>query len=331
MSAKAIFLDRDGTLIEDPGYISHPNQVELLPGTARALVQLKQLGYKLIVVSNQSGVARGMVTEKTLGQIHHRLKQLLAADGAYLDQIYYCPYHPEGAVAKYRKESGLRKPNPGMLLLAAEEMDIDLSQSWMVGDKYEDVSAGRQAGCKTILINPPPYYTQPGPGEPNPDYQAVNIKEAANIVKRYSQMSAAKPQADSFPAAELLQADDIAPDQPALQAPDRTESPSETRNQPPQAAQEPSQPQQMPGESQQLLHEILGAVRGLQRSNMYDEFSTLKLVAGILQMIVLLCLLLGVWFLLDPSRTSNSVLIALGFSAVFQLMSLTLYIMHGKK
>src|SRR4030042_2433129 len=115
MSDKAIFLDRDDAVIKYPGYINSPDQVELLDGAAEALIKLKELGYKLVVVSNQSAVARGIVTEKTLGQIHDRLKQLLAEKNAFLDRIYYCPYHPDGIVAKYRKESNDSKPNPGML------------------------------------------------------------------------------------------------------------------------------------------------------------------------------------------------------------------------
>ncbi len=153
MFNKAILFDRDDTLIADPGYINHPDQVTLLDGVAKALIDLKSLRYKLVIVSNQSAVARGIVTEKVLDEIHDRLKQLLAEKGAYIDQIYYCPYHPDGVIAKYRKESELRKPNPGMLLTAAKEMNIDLSQSWMIGDSSRDVEAGLSAGCKTILIN----------------------------------------------------------------------------------------------------------------------------------------------------------------------------------
>ena len=234
MSGKAVFFDRDNTLIEDPGYINHPHQVKLLPGAAGALVKLKQLGYKLIVVSNQSAVARGIVTENVLAEIHDRLKQLFAAEGAYLDQIYYCPYHPDGSVEKYRKQSDLRKPNPGMLLLAAEEMDLDLSASWMVGDSFDDVIAGRQAGCKTILIKPLIGPTFPEAGRPRPDYQAVNIKEAANIIKRYAQSagsSAAKPLAQPIPPADPQNTDKELealvrqPDEPpqALQTTETTE------------------------------------------------------------------------------------------------------------
>ena len=105
MSNRAIFLDRDGTIIEDPGYLSHPEQVNLLDGAAEALNELRAMGYKVVVVSNQSGIARGILSENDLEEIHDRLRQLLAEKGAYLDQIYYCPYHPDGVVPKYRKES----------------------------------------------------------------------------------------------------------------------------------------------------------------------------------------------------------------------------------
>ena len=134
MANRAIFLDRDDTLIEDPGYINSPDQVKLLAGVPQALIELKAMGYKLVVVSNQSAVARGIITEKVLARIHDRLKQLLAEKGASLDRIYYCPHHPDGVIEKYRKESDSRKPNPGMLLTAAEQMDIDLRHSWLIGD-----------------------------------------------------------------------------------------------------------------------------------------------------------------------------------------------------
>jgi len=174
MSNKAIFLDRDGTIIEDPGYINHPDQVKLLEGVPEALQELIAIGYKLVVVSNQSAVARGIVTEKVLGEIHDRLNQLLGEKGIRLDGIYYCPYHPDGAIPKYRKESNLRKPNPGMLLTAAEQMHIELNQSWMIGNRDRDIEAGTRAGCKTILINHPSHNKQHTPGESNPDYKAVN-------------------------------------------------------------------------------------------------------------------------------------------------------------
>ena len=128
MSNRAVFLDRDGTLIEHFDYLTDPQQVQLLPTVTTALRRLKEHGFYLVMVTNQSAVARGMLTEKKLLKIHDHLKQMLAKEDAYLDQIYYCPFHPEGAVEKYRCESDQRKPAPGMLNLAAREIDLDLKQ-----------------------------------------------------------------------------------------------------------------------------------------------------------------------------------------------------------
>lgn len=154
MKSPAIFLDRDGTLIADVGYVRHPDDVQLLPGASDALKRFRDLGYRLVVVSNQSGIARGLFTDGNLQEVHQRLEQQLAGDGIRLDAAYYCPYlpGPEAVVETYRRDSELRKPRPGMLLKAAQEHDIDLSRSWMIGDSPRDVEAGRRAGCRTILL-----------------------------------------------------------------------------------------------------------------------------------------------------------------------------------
>ncbi|HDS83619.1 MAG TPA: D-glycero-beta-D-manno-heptose 1,7-bisphosphate 7-phosphatase [Phycisphaerales bacterium] len=185
MTHKAVFLDRDDTLISDPGYISDPAQVKLLPHVGQSLSMLKKMGYLLVVVTNQSGIARGIVTEQRLEQIHHHLKKLLADEGVYLDAIYYCPYHPDGTVEQYTLESDLRKPQPGMLLKAAEELEIDLSQSWMIGDSYRDVAAGTRAGCRTILLDTPGKPQVREPDDPEPDKRAVNLREAVNILRMF--------------------------------------------------------------------------------------------------------------------------------------------------
>jgi len=320
MSNKAIFLDRDDTLIEDPGYINHPDQVKLLDDVAEALIELKRMGYKLIVVSNQSAVAHGIVTEKVLGDIHNRLKELLAEKGAYLDKIYYCPYHPDGAIPKYRKESDARKPNPGMLLAAADEMDIDLSQSWSIGDSARDVEAGLRAGCKTILINHSSHYKQSEPSllpaGINPDYKSVNIKEAVNIVKKYHR-SFVKP-------LEQTQSPPTGQTQPPLQDVVQPQSSKPA---------EPAPPEQDTAvkRAEQLLSSILEQLKSMQRANMFGEFSIMRLMAGIMQIIVLFCLLITIWFLMSPTRQDNLVFIALGFAMLFQLMSLTFYIMQGRR
>ncbi len=372
MSNKAIFLDRDDTLIEDPGYINNPDQVKLLPGVPRALAELKTMGYKLILVTNQSAVARGIVTEKTLRNIHDRLEHLLAESNAFLDAIYYCPYHPDGVIPKYRKESDCRKPNPGMLLVAADEMDIDLSQSWMIGNGAHDVEAGLRAGCKTILIDPPSRQHQPRPGDPTPHYRAVNITEAVNVIKKYHRRGddltppveppkTQQTQPAAQPPAPLAQKPQPIhqPSQPAVQVTDPvvqdTEPVAQEAEQVSKALQPPSENSQPPPPAhespllrretespppdekihtettERLLINILDQLKSMQRSNMFEKFSMFRYIAGVLQGAVVLCMLITISLLMSPNRQDNSVLIALGFAAVLQLMSLTFFMMQGPK
>ena len=317
MSNKAIFLDRDDTLIDDPGYINDPDQLRLLDDVPQALVELRAMGYKLIVVSNQSAVARGIVTEQVLSQIHERLKQLLAQHGAHLDRIYYCPYHTEGIIEKYRKESDWRKPNPGMLLAASEEMDIDLARSWMIGDGNRDVQAGVQAGCKTILLDNSTHTQRPQAGDPRPDYRAVNMREAVNIIKQ-SNRSATQTGKQVQPVAEVK-------DQQETETMQQVETP-EIKQQ-----QQPASDTISNTGTEELLKGILNQLKATQRDNMFGEFSAMRMIAGILQIIVPFCLLISVWLMMSPTRKDSSVLIAIGFAAVLQMMALTFYIMQGRK
>ncbi len=202
-------------LIEDPGYINNPDQVKLLEGVTEALSELKAMGYKLVVVSNQSAVARGIVTEEVLGQIHKRLEQLLAEKGVSLDRIYYCPYHPDGVIPKYRRDSDQRKPNPGMLLAAGKDMDIDLTESWMVGDSPSDIEAGARAGCRTIMVDSRTHEQKIQPGEPGPDYRAVNLKEVVNIIKM--RVRSGQESANTLPPEQPVQQRQEEPQQPAAQ------------------------------------------------------------------------------------------------------------------
>jgi D-glycero-D-manno-heptose 1,7-bisphosphate phosphatase len=346
MSDKAVFLDRDDTLIEDPGYISNPKQVKLLNGVAEALIELKALGYKLVVVTNQSAVARGIVTEKVLGEIHNRLKQLLAEKNAFLDGIYYCPFHPDGTVGKYRKESNLRKPNPGMLLKAAKEMDIDLEQSWCVGNGIRDIEAGLRAGCKTILIDLPSRQQQLKPGQPRPNHKAVNMKEVVNIIKKHyrshitekAEAPSEQPdKSETVPQVAEQTSEEVEPE------PQTNEQIIEVAEPIPQTNEElnqslPNEPQpeltehNISGDrTEQMLNNILVQLKKMHRTDMFSEFSVMRLMAGLIQILALFCLLITVWFLISPNRQDSSVFIALGFAIVLQLMSLTFYIMHGRK
>ncbi len=152
MPREAVFLDRDGTLIAEVNYLSHPEQVRLLPGAANAVRALNTAGMLVIVVTNQAGVARGYFPESRIAEVHARLAELLAEHGACIDAFYYCPHHATEGVGEYRVECECRKPKPGMLLTAAREWNIDLARSWMVGDKPSDAEAGIAAGCRAILV-----------------------------------------------------------------------------------------------------------------------------------------------------------------------------------
>ncbi len=153
---RAVFLDRDGTVNVWKGFIRRPDQIELLPGAAEAIAALHSAGYLVIVVTNQPVIARGEVTEETLYAIHAELERQLAERGAYVDDIFYCPHHPHGGyageVAELKVECPCRKPQPGLLLRAAERYNIDLESSWMAGDAETDVLAGKRAHCRTVRI-----------------------------------------------------------------------------------------------------------------------------------------------------------------------------------
>ena len=144
---QAIFLDKDGTLVENVPYNVNPGLLQLSWHAGPGLQLFKQLGYALIVVSNQSGIAKGLFTEAALGIIEHRLAELLAQYGVKLDGFYYCPHSQDGAIERYAVPCTCRKPLPGMLYRAAYEHRIDLARSWMIGDILDDIEAGRRAGC----------------------------------------------------------------------------------------------------------------------------------------------------------------------------------------
>lgn len=153
---KAIFLDRDGTINKYVGFLRKTEQFELLEGVSEAIKKINRSGYLAVVVTNQPVIARGEVTYEGLQEIHNKMETLLGKDGAYLDGIYFCPHHPdsgfEGEVKELKIDCDCRKPKPGMLLQAAEDLNIDLEQSWMIGDGKNDIQAGKNAGCKTVLI-----------------------------------------------------------------------------------------------------------------------------------------------------------------------------------
>lgn len=158
---KAIFLDRDGTINQYAGFLRKIEDFELLPGVAEAVKSINESDYLAIVVTNQPVIARGEVTWEQLKEIHNKMETLLGQKGAWLDAIYCCPHHPQkgfrGEIPELKRDCDCRKPKPGMLLRAAEEYHLDLSQSWMIGDQENDVKAGKAAGCRTALIGTEEY------------------------------------------------------------------------------------------------------------------------------------------------------------------------------
>jgi len=152
MGRRAIIMDRDGTVCEEVGYVNHIDRVRLLPRSAAAIQAANEAGFQTVVVTNQAGVARGYFAEGLIDEAHDRVRELLAESGARLDGIYYCPHHPEVGAPAYRKQCTCRKPSPGMLERARDEMGIDLSSSYMIGDTVKDIEAGHRVGTTTVLV-----------------------------------------------------------------------------------------------------------------------------------------------------------------------------------
>lgn len=179
---RAVFLDKDGTLIEDVPYNVDPARIRLLPGAAEGLRALHRAGYLLIVVSNQSGVARGYFPETALVAVEERLRALLAAVGVPLAGFYYCPHHPDGVVPEYAVSCLCRKPSHGMLIRAGRDHDIDHSASWFVGDILDDIEAGHRAGCGAILIDNGGETLWELSPDRTPDHLAADLAQAARII-----------------------------------------------------------------------------------------------------------------------------------------------------
>ncbi len=182
MPNHAIFLDRDGTLNEDPGYINDPEQVVLFPETGEALALLKKYGFLLIIISNQSGIARGLMTNKDVDAVNEKINSLLAEYKVKVDAFYYCPAHPDFSSDE---ECDCRKPSPKLVLEAAKEFNIDLNKSYFIGDTAADIQCGKNAGLKTILV-------KTGKGVENfsilqkennfPTFVAENLLNATSII-----------------------------------------------------------------------------------------------------------------------------------------------------
>ncbi|CAL9351112.1 D-glycero-alpha-D-manno-heptose-1,7-bisphosphate 7-phosphatase [Streptomyces sp. enrichment culture] len=189
----AVFLDRDGTLTEPRHYPCRPEDLVLQPGVASPLRALRDAGYALVLVTNQSGLARGLFDRRALDAMHVHLRGLLAASDLALDGIYVCPHHVDGTVPELSVACECRKPAPGMLLRAGRELGLDLRRSWMVGDFLTDVEAGLRAGCRTALVGPAA--TRGTFEGPRPDLRAADTAQALREIALRSAGSPAAPQA----------------------------------------------------------------------------------------------------------------------------------------
>jgi D-glycero-D-manno-heptose 1,7-bisphosphate phosphatase len=178
----AVFLDRDGTINEQMGYINHTCRFKLLPGAAKAIKKLNDADIPVVVISNQSGLARGYFPEELLVSVHEKMNKLLAEAGAHVDGIYYCPHHPEAKEERFRAACNCRKPKPGLVIQASEEMGLDPKRSYVVGDRWSDIKTAANCGAKSILVR-----TGYGRGdeqyigphqEIQPDFKADDLLEA---------------------------------------------------------------------------------------------------------------------------------------------------------
>ncbi len=185
-SRPAVFLDRDGTINEQMGYINHTCRFQLLENAAAAIRKLNDADIPVVVISNQSGLARGYFPEELLAAVNEKMERLLAEQGAHVDGIYYCPHHPEAKEARFRESCGCRKPKPGLVLQASKEMNLLPEQSFVVGDRWSDIKTAANCGAKSILVR-----TGYGRGdeqyigpqqEIQPDHKAEDLLEAVEWI-----------------------------------------------------------------------------------------------------------------------------------------------------
>lgn len=304
MKRPAIFFDRDNTLIVSDGYLGDAGKVVLMEGAADAVARARSLGFATVVVSNQSGVARGMFSEDDVDAVNRRMDELLLAanKGAVIDRHEFCPFHPEASVELYRQDSDFRKPKPGMILSAAEKMALDLSRSWLIGDAPRDIEAGQAAGCRTILLRPTGIAESPAAAEElrkPADYVVTSLKEAMDFI------DASLNGGDPIP----LRPGAAAPTPPAA----------------PQPAPRPAE-QTSPTRLEQLTEQILMELRRRNEHALYSDFSVSKLMAGIVQVTALAVVFLS--YLYRNSAAYHSLAM---FAIFLQTLTIALLIMGRQR
>jgi D-glycero-D-manno-heptose 1,7-bisphosphate phosphatase len=343
MKRPAVFFDRDNTLMVCDEFVGDPARVALVTGAADAVTAARNLGYATVVFSNQSGVARGYFTEASVHAVNQRLDELLK-DGnarAVIDRHEFCPFHPDGSIEKYRKDSPLRKPLPGMIHQAADALALDLSRSWVIGDAPRDIEAGKAAGCRTILFTDPSLKKSAAAlieRTVEPDYICSTLTEAIDHIARNTE-SASK---DDTPATSPLAGEgggegEKVTMQVDVASPEIKKGPGEltpadsTRSSPHPGPLAQGEREQEHAASptlaklESLAAEILRELRR-GREQPHADFSVSKLMAGVVQVIVL-----AVLFLAFLNRDGASLQPLLLFALTLQTMTIALLIMSRQR
>ncbi len=293
MKRPAVFFDRDNTLIANSGYLGEPSGVVLIDGAADAVARARRLGFAIVIVSNQSGVARGLFNEEAVQAVNARLDQVLgeANPAAVIDRHEFCPFHPEAVVDRYRQDSDHRKPKPGMILRAARQLALDLHRSWLIGDTARDIDAGAAAGCRTILFQCEKVSASPEAEKKpavDPDFICSTLAEALDYIQSHLEPEPIEELTDPPPAVDA--AGSGSPARPTLE-----------------------------NLAEQILHEMKH-----RNDHALAEFSTSKVVAGIVQ-ILALAVLAYAYF--DPAERQTLLLL----SIALQTFTTSLLIMGKQK
>jgi len=350
---KAVFLDRDGTLIEDAAYAARPEQIRILGGTARGLERLAAAGYRLVVVTNQSGIARGRMTEDDLARFHEALDVQLGLLGVHVDAYYACPHHPDPsqvARPELAVDCECRKPKPGMILQAAEDLTLDLTASWTVGDAWRDVAAGQAAGVRTIKVpsSPGPETARPPEGRP-PDAEVANLDEAADVILGTTAKADApspppapspkpSPDAPLPPTDHLLgpgtEVAEVSPEEKptADAAPIRAAAKSTAPAVPVAGAEKSPTPSPKPAAAKAdegLLREVLTELRRLARSRHAPSLSFVRLLAYVLQAAALFSAVV-MPLVIDWKMPGQDKMMYLQIAILLQLMVVTLLLLERK-
>lgn len=325
----AVFLDRDNTLIVGNGDLGDPEQVRLMDGVAEGIRALRHAGYAIVVVTNQGGVARGKYSEQDVDAVNQRIAMLVdeqAGEHHLIDRFYYCPYHPEAVVEEYRRDHPWRKPHPGMLLQAARDLQLDLAQSWLIGDQQRDIEAGRAAGCRTVFMA---HGEKPAGVEASA--AADSFAEAAEAVLRTPVATHSgvglREAATSHLAARPESSEDDAANSRAEAHDPRTTGPTDVSSDvdPEEADSHSSRASGETRRMRRALQELLEELRTdrLQRA----EFTALRLLAVVVQLLVLLCVLQG----LLEVRNTEVFLKWMSGAILIQLAVMTLLIVDMRR